>query len=135
MKWTGDDLDRALRDLAAEDPPEAAVAAVHTSVMQRVAPRASWWRWSWAPVAAAIAALVLTWWPRPAEVEPLALHVETPAPPAVAWERTPPRPAPPVPVRPRLRIEPTDTPGLVRIASGNPDVVILWSLDQSEGEE
>lgn len=133
------DLDQALRELGHDDPPEAAVAALHARVMaevQAARPRIPWWTWAWAPVAAAVLAVVL--WPQAAPVEPPRAALVAPAAPQIAFVRPQPRPKPaarPRPVRPEPpEIQPTATPGMVRIATSNPNIVILWSLNEGDGE-
>lgn len=123
MKWTDDDLDRALRELGAEDPPPAVLAAVRSGVLGRIR-RPRWWMWTWAPVAAAALAILL--WPRPAEIAPPPLIATTPAVPAAAWVKTERRPAP---LSPRRLAPPERQTEFIRIFTDDPDVVILWSLE------
>ncbi len=154
------DLDQVLRELGHDDPPEAAVTALHARVMAACEPerglslspdipkpsttadrdcprpRVPWWTWAWAPVAAAVLAVVL--WPQPAPVEPPRPALPAPAASQIAFVRPQPRPKPaarPRPARPEPpEIQPTATPGMVRIATSNPNIVILWSLNEGDGE-
>ena len=131
MKWTDGDLDLALRELGAEDPPPAALAAVRAGVLDRIR-RPRWWTWTWAPVAAAALAILL--WPRPAEIAPPPLVAIAPAVPAAAWVKTE-KPKPPAVRRERPLLEATDIPGLVRVATRDPNIIIYWSFDNGEGDE
>jgi hypothetical protein len=130
MRWTEDDLDRTLKALAAEDPPDAALERLHGVVLERTRPR--WqWRWAWVMVPALGSLLWLAWTPTEIPPPPLVAAaprvVEIPAarlsPPA---KRRPSRPMPP-------RIEPANDGEYVKIATADPNVVILWKLE-NEGE-
>jgi hypothetical protein len=93
-------------------------------------PRRVWWRWAVAPVLASAVAVAVWLWPveRAVLPAPAAVKAQMPAPPLVSVRRL-------VRVmRPGPRILPTGDPNFVRVKTGNPDVVILWSLN-SEGEE
>ena len=132
MKWTDDDLNLALQDLSQQDPPPAALAALRAHVLDRAhRPRLHWWLWT--PVPAAALALALLLWPQPPEIAPPPRLIATVPPvPAIAWCTAAPAPASPPPAP---RIEPTTIPGLVRVATQNPNIVIFWSFDEGTGDE
>jgi hypothetical protein len=132
MKWTDDELDLALRGLGAQDPPPAALAAVRAGVLDRIR-RPRWWMWTWAPVAAAVVLAVLLW-PRPAEIAPPPLLAAAPTVPAAAWVKTE-KPKPQAVRRERPLLEATDIPGLVRVATRDPNIILYWSFDNGEGDE
>ncbi|HNY40575.1 MAG TPA: hypothetical protein PKJ41_09275 [Bryobacteraceae bacterium] len=136
-------LDKSLQQLAAEDPPAEALAEVRLRVHERVQPKRRAWLWTLVPAAAAAGLAI--WFSLPTPTVPQA------QPPVVIAQAPP---APPVqqvqPVKPALavrpkaaprpkpielaqatgpRILPTGSPDFVQIESGNPDVVILWSMN------
>lgn len=141
MNWRDEDLDFALRDLREDALPEIAVTALHARVMAGVrASRPRWWRWAWAPVAAAAVVAAVMIWPQRADVLPPPLVASAPGVPPAAWVKPEPAPRPPAaqtevasPGAPP-QLEATDTPGMVRIASRDPNIVILWSLNNGEGD-
>lgn len=132
-------LDKSLQDLAAEDPPAEAMAEVRMRVFEQVRRPRRMWFWWLAP--AAVAAGLAVWMVMPQADEGPAIIARAPSAPPVVM------PAPvravetvrrPVAARPKRveiamapepRVLPTGTPDFVRIESGNPDVVILWSLN------
>ncbi len=136
-------LDKSLQDLAAEDPPAEALAEVRMRVLDLVQSKRRPWLWWLAP--AAVAAGLAVWFSLPTAtvptVKPAVVVAQTPpAPPVQRIEPVKPvRPTHPKPtVRPKPielvqavapRILPTGSPDFVQIESGNPDVVILWSLN------
>lgn len=144
-------LDKSLQQLASEDPPAEALAEVRSRVLDRVRPKRRPWLWTLVPAAAAASLAIWFALPRPAATPvrpPVAIAAKAPAtPPAAPAESAQPIPAPPVrrprPVRPapaqiakvetaktfQPRILPTGSPDFVQIESGNPDVVILWSMN------
>lgn len=130
MKWTDEDLDLALRALGDEDVPAAALAEVRSRVLDRVErPRARWWMWAWAPAAGAVVAVLL--WPKPVDVAPPPRVAKAPAVVEAAWVGTEKRPAPSRPPQ----LEATEIPGLVRVATRDPNIIIYWSFDNGEGDE
>jgi hypothetical protein len=133
MKWTDDDLNLALQDLSQQDPPPAALAALRARVLDRAhRPRPRWWLWT--PVPAATLALALFLWPQPPEIAPPPRLALAPPVPEAAWVKTE-RPQPPILRRERPRMEATEIPGLVRVATQNPNIVIFWSFDEGTGDE
>ena len=132
MKWTDDDLGLALRELGAEDPAPAALAVVRAGVLGRIR-RPRMRMWAWAPVAAAGVLAVLLW-PRPAEMAPPPLLAAAPTVPAAAWVKTE-KPKPPAVRRERPFLEATGIPGLVRVATRDPNIILYWSFDNGEGDE
>ena len=142
-------VDRSLQDLAAEDPPAEALAEVRLRVLERVQRPRRMWFWWLAPVAVAAGLAVWLALPGPSTapvIAPIEIASKAPAAPAVVpVEPLPPQPARaahPVrrlrPTRPapveisksfQPRILPTGSPDFVQIESGNPDVVILWSMN------
>jgi hypothetical protein len=132
MKWNDEDLNLALREVGDEELPPAALAAVRARVLEAVErPRLRWWMWAWAPALGLLAAL---FWPAPATVAPPPLIATTPAVPAAAWVRTG-KPKPLIVRRERPLLEATDIPGLVRVATRDPNIIIYWSFDNGEGDE
>lgn len=132
MKWTDADLDLTLQALSQEDPPDAALAHVRELVLDQTQPRLRWW-WAWLAVPALASALWFVW--TPAQLAPPPLIANAPpvvdlpvvragAPPV----RTRSRPSPPSP-----RLEPVNDGEYVKIATADPNVVILWKLE-NEGE-
>jgi hypothetical protein len=142
-------LDKSLQDLAAEDPPAEALAEVRMRVLQRVQPRRrAWLRWL---VPAAAAAAIAVWFvlPAPTVVPPQERPAMAERLPAASTERHVEvaqvakgkaartlRPKPGVRPKPvqiaksfEPRILPTGSPDFVQIESGDPDVVILWSMN------
>ncbi len=109
-------LDKSLQQLAAEDPPAEALADVRLRVLDRVRLKHRAWRWYLVPAAAAAS---------------LAIWFALPLPrPAAAPAR------PPVEIAKvetaktfQPRILPTGSPDFVQVESGDPDVVILWSMN------
>jgi hypothetical protein len=136
MKWTDEDLDLALRELGDQELPAAAVTAVRARVLEAVErPRLRWWMWAWAPALGLLAVAFLA--TRPLTVAPPPLMAAAPAPPA-AWAAGEGRTAPPVNIVPaaeRPLLEATDIPGLVRVATRDPNIIIYWSFDNGEGDE
>ena len=134
MKWTDEDLDLALRDLGEEAMPAAALAEVRGRVLEQVGKRrVRWWMWAWAPAAAAAVVLMLIW-PKPVEVEAPPLVAKAPGVVEAAWVGTEKRkPAAAPDGLPRL--EATEIPGLVRVATRDPNIIIYWSFDNGEGDE
>lgn len=135
MKWTDEDLDLALRELGDQELPAAALAAVRARVLECVErPRPRWWMWAWAPALGLLAVLL---WPQPPAVGPPPLLAAAPAPPAWALVKTELRREPVIPGPPaeRPRLEATDIPGLVRVASRDPNIIIYWSFDNGEGDK
>lgn len=133
MKWTDEDLDLALRELGDEDVPATGLAEVRSRVLERVKrPRVRWWMWAWAPAAAAVVAVLL--WPKPVDVAPPPRVAKAPAVVEAAWVGTEKRKAAPV-QRERPLLEATDIPGLVRVATRDPNIIIYWSFDNGEGDE
>lgn len=144
-------LDKSLQQLAAEDPPAEALADVRSRVLDRVRRKRRAWRWYLVPAAAAASLALWFALPRPAATPvrpPIEIAATAPAtPPAAPAESVQPIPAPPA-RRSRLarpapaqiakvesaktfqpRILPTGSPDFVQIESGDPDVVILWSMN------
>lgn len=143
-------LDKSLQSLAAEDPPAGALAEVHLRVLDRVRPRRRAWLWCLAPAAAAASLAIWLALPPPTAT-PARPPVDTAAQASVTAAPESPRTEPsapsepvrrPRPARPapaqiakvetaktfQPRILPTGSPDFVQIESGNPDVVILWSM-------
>lgn len=144
-------LDKSIQQLAAEDPPADALAEVRSRVLDQVRPKRRAWLWYLVPAAAAASLAIWSALPRPAAI-PARPHVEiaskAPAPSA-AVQAHPPRVEPPAPSEPirgprpariqtarieiaktfQPRILPTGSPDFVRIESGDPNVVILWSMN------
>jgi len=146
-------LAKSLHQLAAEDPPAAALAEVRSRVLNQVRPKRRAWLWSLVPAAAAVSLAIWFALPRPAATPahpPIEIATKAPAsPPAVPEAQRPEPLAPSEPVRrPRPariqtatietaktlqpRILPTGSPDFVQIESGNPDVVILWSMNSQK---
>lgn len=142
-------LDKSLQSLAAEDPPAEALAEVRSRVLDQVRPKRRAWLWYLVPAAAAASLAIWFALPRPAAnpTRPLVqIAAEAPTPPTAApAELQQPRMAASVkparrdrPVRPtpieiaksfEPRILPTGSPDFVQIESGDPNVVILWSMN------
>lgn len=147
-------LDKSLQSLAAEDPPAEALAEVRSRVLDQVRPKRRAWLWYLVPAAAAASLAIWFALPRPAATparQPVEIAAKAPAPP-VTGAPEPPRtepskPSDPVrrqrPARPapaqiatvktantfQPRILPTGSPDFVQIESGDPNVVILWSMN------
>jgi hypothetical protein len=147
-------LDKSLQQLAAEDPPAGALAEVRLRVLDRVRPKHRAWLWYLVPAAAAASLAIWFALPRPSITPahpPVKIAAIAPAPPAAApvklqqpratspvhaARRT--RPARPAPIqtaqietakRFEPKILPTGSPDFVRIESGDPNLVILWSMN------
>ena len=139
-------LDKSLHSLAAEDPPAEALAEVRMRVLERVQPKRRNWLWWVVPAAAAAGFAVWFVLPEPAVApQHTPVQIASKAPDAAPVETRQTQialPAKPVrigrPARPapleaaksfEPRILPTGSPDFVRIESGNPNVVILWSMN------
>ena len=142
-------LDRSLQDLAAEDPPAEALAEVRMRVIERVQTKRRNWVWWLVPAAAAAGLAVWLALPGPSTAPvsaPIEIASKAPAAPAAlpvaplprqpanaaqpARRQRPTRPAP-VEISKTFqpRILPTGSPDFVQIESGDPNVVILWSMN------
>ena len=143
-------LDKSIQQLAAEDPPADALAEVRSRVLDRVRPKRRPWLWYLVPAAAAASLAIWFALPRPAATParpPVEIAAKAPAPPAAATPE-PPRTEPSKPDEPvrrprpaaaqaakvaaktfQPRILPTGSPDFVQIESGDPNVVILWSMN------
>jgi hypothetical protein len=144
-------LDKSLQQLAAEDPPAEALAEVRSRVLDQVRPKRRAWLWYLVPAAAAASLAIWFALPRPAATParpPVEIAVQAPATAAPEPPRTEPsapseslrrqRPARPAPAQIarvetaktfQPRILPTGSPDFVQIESGDPNVVILWSMN------
>ncbi|MBA3975111.1 MAG: hypothetical protein C0504_12955 [Candidatus Solibacter sp.] len=144
-------LDKSLQQLAAEDPPADALAEVRSRVLDQVRPKRRPWLWYLVPAAAAASLAIWFALPRPAATPArptVEIAAQAPAPPAAVPVESPraepsapsepvrrPRPAPAQIAKVETaktfqpRILPTGSPDFVQIESGNPDVVILWSMN------
>ncbi|MBE0660057.1 MAG: hypothetical protein IH602_20355 [Bryobacteraceae bacterium] len=144
-------LDKSLQSLAAEDPPAEALAEVRSRVLDQVRPKRRAWLWYLVPAAAAASLAIWFALPRPAVTparQPVEVAVQAPATPAPEPPRTEPsapsepvrrpRPARPAPIQTarietaktfQPRILPTGSPDFVQIESGDPNVLILWSMN------
>ncbi len=144
-------LDKSLQSLAAEDPPADALAEVRSRILDQVRPKRRAWLWYLVPTAAAASLAIWSALPRPAAtpVRPaVEIAAKAPAPPAAVAVESPrvepskssgpvrrPRPARIESARIETaktfqpRILPTGSPDFVQIESGNPDVLILWSMN------
>lgn len=143
-------LDKSLQSLAAEDPPAEALAEVRSRVLDQVRPKRRAWLWYLVPAAAAASLAIWFALPRPAATparQPVEIAAKAPAPQPAAPE--PPRAEPSAPSEPvrsprpariesarietdktfQPRILPTGSPDFVQIESGDPNVVILWSMN------
>ncbi len=138
-----------LRGTHAEEIPAAAFTAVRARVMARLA--RPWWKRAWVYAAAAVVLLAAAGigWHRPgrapdvgqalppANQQPSGGAGHRLSPPVIGWQAKPPAPhrvrlagdkkRSPAPHRPAETI-------LVKIETGNPDVVIYW-IAETKGEE
>lgn len=144
-------LDKSIQQLAAEDPPADALAEVRSRVLDQVRPKRRAWLWYLVPSAAAASLAIWSALPRPTATparQPVEIAAKAPAPP-VAAAPEPPRTEPSAPSEPvrsprpariesarietakifQPRILPTGSPDFVQIESGDPNVVILWSMN------
>ena len=144
-------LDKSLQQLAAEDPPAEALSEVRSRVLDQVRPKRRAWLWYLVPAAAAASLAIWFALPRPAATparQPAEIAAKAPSTPAPEPPRTEPsapsepvrrpRPARPTPAQIakvetaktfQPRILPTGSPDFVQIESGDPNVVILWSMN------
>jgi hypothetical protein len=144
-------LDKSLRQLAAEDPPAEALAEVRSRVLDQVRPKRRPWLWYLVPAAAAASLAIWFALPRPAATParpPVEIAAQAPATAAPEPPLTGPskpdepvrRPRPSRPASTQIaqaaaaktfqpRILPTGSPDFVQIESGDPNVVILWSMN------
>jgi hypothetical protein len=144
-------LDKSLESLAAEDPPAEALAEVRSRVLDQVRPKRRAWLWYLVPAAAAASLAIWFALPRPAATParlPVEIAAKAPATAAPEPPRTEPskpyepvrRPRPSRPASTQIakvvapktfqpRILPTGSPDFVQIESGDPNVVILWSMN------
>jgi hypothetical protein len=146
MKWTDQDIDLALRDLAGDDPPEAALAAVRARVLAGLAePRRRPWLW-WIPAPALAAAALVVWfaWPRPADVPPPPVLARAPQAQLAdargsVTARPTRRPTEPRPKGAVASLVPVQNTEFAKLLTDDPDVVILWAVGpngtDSEGVE
>ena len=130
---------RALRDIA---PDPERMLAVRRRVLAAIAAEVqpNWpLRLAWAFSAATVAVAILTLWPRPGRLDPSWIELPHVAePPAFAYELTPLRPAPSKPrstavepKRPAIEVVgPTEDGVQLRLASGDPDVILYYFLDK-----
>lgn len=132
MTWTDADLDLALQALSREDPPDAALAHVRELVMDRTQPRLRWW-WAWVAVPALASALWFVWTPEKLAPPPLIAKAPRVVDVTVARVAAPLAPIARTHSRPSTRLEPANNGEYVKIATADPNVVILWKLE-NEGE-
>lgn len=138
MKWSGEDIELALRDLRCDDPPPGALTAVRARVLEQTqSRRVAFWKWSLAPGLAAAAVLAVALWPRRSDVvlpspeaPPVAVPAQVLVPPAEPQR-------PPVPLRRKtVRLKtPEKQTEFIRLFTDDPDVVIYWSLETKGGAE
>lgn len=144
-------LDKSLQQLAAEDPPAEALAEVRSRVLDQVRPKRRPWLWYLAPAAAAASLAIWFALPRPTATParpPVQIAAKVPVPASAALDepgrpqaaplavarpasrQRSARPAPVVAAKTfQPRILPTGSPDFVQIESGDPNVVILWSMN------
>lgn len=122
-----------------EEPRLEELAAVRSAVLSRLQARSRWRRWSpWAAIATAtaVAVFLLT------KDKPVSAPVSEPS---IATLVTPPLPAPTLRIPPlihRRQIPPrtptvtlltkADQPAWLKMETSDPNVVILWQLDENK---
>ncbi|HBY59273.1 MAG TPA: hypothetical protein DEH78_05595 [Solibacterales bacterium] len=130
------DLDRVLAELAAEEPPEEALAQVRVRVRSRVRAARVAWRWATAAAAACVAIAAAVLWTRPVPrslAPPKAARAAiAPAPQPVLPDYR--RPAAARPAKPPRRRVPVIEPLTVKLVTADPDVIVYWIVDGTKGD-
>ena len=129
----------AVKALGAEQVDGAVLDAVRSRVMARAARQPARGAFAWwdvaVPLAFAAALAVAILWPRevlpPAAVA--AVIPPAPASPHIVWAKHEPRPRP-KPAAHVARATPPSEPLLMRIVTGDPNVVIYWIVEGKKGD-